>query len=102
MFSQLIFDLYNLNTEYHQHMKKHAYLIKNNKATNWQEIKWKEVNSRIQDLQNKIVKATLENNMKEVYRLQTEIVSSFEGRALAIRRVVTSSNPPPPLTLPSP
>ena len=38
-----------------------------------------------------IVKATLKNNMKEVYRLQEEIVVSFEGRVLAIRRVVTSS-----------
>ena len=65
--------------------------IKSNKATGWQEINWKEVNIRIQDLQDKIVKATLKNNMKEVYRLQEEIVISFEGRALAIRRVVTSS-----------
>ena len=37
------------------------------------------------------MKATLKDNMKEVYRLQEVIVISFEGRALAIRRVVTSS-----------
>ena len=35
----------------------------------------KEANIRIQDLQDKIVKATLKNNMKEVYRLQEEIVN---------------------------
>ena len=62
-----------------------------NKATGWQEINWRKVNGRIQDLQDKIVKATLKNNIKKVYRLQNKLVVSFEGRALAIRKVVTSS-----------
>ena len=60
------------------------------KATGWQEINWKEVNIRVQDLQDKIVKATMKNNMNEVYRLQEKLITSFEGKALAIRRVVTS------------
>ena len=52
-----------------------------------------DVNIRVQDLQDRIVKATMENNMKQVYKLQNELVISFEGRALAIRKVATSAYP---------
>lgn len=64
-----------------------------NKANNWHEINWLDVNIRVQDLQDRIVKATMENNMKQVYKLQNELVISFEGRALAIRKVATSAYP---------
>jgi RNA-directed DNA polymerase len=37
------------------------------------------------------VKATLEKNMSLVYKLQHQLVNSFEGRALAIRKTVTNS-----------
>jgi len=37
------------------------------------------------------VKAKLNNNMKTVYKLQTQLVSSFEGRAFAVRRVTMNS-----------
>lgn len=74
------------------HMTKYTKItIQNNKAKNWHKINWKAVNIRVQVLQDKIVKATLENDMVKVYRLQNELVTSFEGRALAIRRVVTNS-----------
>lgn len=63
----------------------------NNKNSNWHNIPWKEYNKKVQDLQNKIVKAKLENNMKLVYQLQNQLVNSLEGRAIAIRNVVTSS-----------
>lgn len=63
----------------------------NNNNLNWQNIPWKEYNKKVQDLQNKIVKARLENNMKLVYQLQNQLVTSLEGRAIAIRNVVTSS-----------
>nr|AYE93292.1 DNA polymerase [Termitomyces sp.]AYE93309.1 DNA polymerase [Termitomyces sp.] len=61
------------------------------KYQNWQHIPWDEVNERVRDLQDRIVKATLDNNMRIVYQLQNQLVTSVEGRALAIRRVVTSS-----------
>jgi hypothetical protein len=35
--------------------------------------------------------ATLKNNFEEIYKLQRKIVTSFAGRALAVRRVVTNS-----------
>ena len=62
--------------------------INNNKTipkssvANWQDIPWNLVNLRVQDLQSKIVKATQENNINEVYKLQNQLVTSFEGRAL--------------------
>lgn len=46
---------------------------------------------KIGNLQEKIVIATLEGNMKEVYRLQLSIINSFAGRALAVRKVVMNS-----------
>lgn len=57
----------------------------------WQNIPWNEVNEKVRDLQDKIVKATLDNKMRLVYQLQNQLVTGVEGRALAIRRVVTSS-----------
>lgn len=65
--------------------------VKSSKANNWQEIPWSEINLKVRDLQDRIVKATLKNDMSQVYKLQSKLVTSFEGRALAIRRVVTSS-----------
>jgi hypothetical protein len=45
------------------------------KINNWQEIPWKEIMIIVRDLHNKIVKATL--NMRLVYKLQNQLVSSF-------------------------
>jgi len=59
--------------------------------TNWHNIPWRKVIKKVQDLQNQIVKATLNNNMSSVYKLQNQLVNSFEGRALAIRKIVTNS-----------
>lgn len=42
-------------------------------------------------LQEEIVIATADNNYKEIYRLQRKIITSFHGRALAVRKVVTNS-----------
>jgi RNA-directed DNA polymerase len=45
----------------------------------------------VRDLQNNIVKATISKDMKTVYNLQRKLVTSFEGRAIAIRKVATNS-----------
>ena len=47
--------------------------------------------ARVRDLQDQIVKATLNNNMKLVYKLQNQLVCSFEGRAISIRRILTNT-----------
>ena len=65
--------------------------ITQTKIQNWQQIPWKNIMIRVRDLQNKIVKATLEKDMRLVYKLQNQLVSSFEGRALAIRKIVINS-----------
>ena len=41
-------------------------------------------------LQDKIVKATQVNNMNLVFKLQRQLINSVEGRALAIRNVVSN------------
>jgi RNA-directed DNA polymerase len=42
-------------------------------------------------LQDQIVRAMDKHEFKKVYDLQRKLVTSFEGRALAVRRVSSSS-----------
>lgn len=58
---------------------------------NWQELPWKEIMTYVRVLQDQIVRATDKHEYKEVYDLQRKLVTSFEGRALAVRNVSTSS-----------
>jgi len=66
-------------------------VTQNKNITNWHTLPWSEIIKKVKDLQNQIVKAHLNNNMSIVYKLQNKLVSSFEGRALAIRKIVTNS-----------
>jgi len=66
-------------------------VTQNKNINNWHTLPWSEIIKKVQDLQNQIVKAHLNNNMSLVYKLQNKLVSSFEGRALAIRKIVTNS-----------
>lgn len=56
----------------------------------WHEIDWRKVEMKMKDLQEKIVIATVKKDFKEVYRLQWIILQSLEGKALAVRKVVTN------------
>lgn len=53
-------------------------------------INWKKTETVVKDLQEKIVIATLNENMKEVYFLQWKLLNTFEAKALAIRKVITN------------
>lgn len=61
-----------------------------NPKNDWHEIDWKKAEAKVKDLQEKIVIATLNGNMKEVYKLQWTLLQSFEAQALAIRKIVTN------------
>lgn len=56
----------------------------------WNSIDWKRAEMKVKDLQEKIVIATLNNDMKEVYNIQWKLINCFEAKAIAIRRVVTN------------
>lgn len=56
----------------------------------WQTINWKKEIEKVESLQHKIVIATKREDIKEIYRLETKLITSFSGRALAVRKVVTS------------
>jgi len=60
------------------------------KVNNWHEINWKEAYSRVEEIQQKIVEATLTKNMQEVWRLQRKLVMTFDAKALAVRKVITN------------
>nr|YP_010716003.1 hypothetical protein P2Y88_mgp07 [Paraisaria gracilioides]WDE74401.1 hypothetical protein [Paraisaria gracilioides] len=59
-------------------------------AKEWHSINWKKVEAVVKELQEKIVIATLKENIKEVYSLQWKLLNSFEAKALAIRKVITN------------
>jgi RNA-directed DNA polymerase len=65
--------------------------VRKSELTGWYKINWKKANEEIMILQEKIMVAVLKNNFEEVYKLQRRIVTSFAGRALAVRKVVTNS-----------
>ncbi|CAM9149670.1 unnamed protein product [Ectocarpus fasciculatus] len=56
----------------------------------WNSIDWKEARTFVSDLQQKMVVAYKNNNWSEVFRLQQQLMHSFEGRATAVRKVVSN------------
>jgi RNA-directed DNA polymerase len=60
------------------------------KTASWHDINWQTVTSQVKTTQDKIARAEIEKNPKEVYRLQRGLVTSFAGRAYAVRKIVTN------------
>jgi RNA-directed DNA polymerase len=58
---------------------------------NWHDIPWKLFHKQVMKTQYLIVMANKQNNLKQVYHLQRQLVVSLAARAVAIRRVVTNS-----------
>lgn len=56
----------------------------------WKEINWSACAANLATLQEKLAIAGKEQNASEVKRLQNAILSSFEARALAVRRVTSN------------
>lgn len=62
------------------------------KARKWQAIDWKLAYQNVSELQNKIVINRLEGKATEsLYKLQGELISTFDARAIAVRKVITNS-----------
>lgn len=56
----------------------------------WNQIDWKKAEEQVNRLQIRIVKATLEQKLRLVKRLQYLITNSFYAKALAVKRVVSN------------
>jgi RNA-directed DNA polymerase len=92
-------DLINRNTNYNMmtliNIRKYSDKRRTGQGSiqsdGWHTIDWIKANEYVEHLQGKIVEATCVEDWKRVYNLQRQIVMSFSGRALAIRRVVTNS-----------
>lgn len=61
------------------------------KVTNWHTINWQKVSHEVRRLQARIVKATQEKRWGKVKALQRLLTHSFNGKALAVRRVTENS-----------
>jgi RNA-directed DNA polymerase len=53
-------------------------------------INWQNCNKEITTLQEKLVIAFKKGQKKKVFQLQTLIVKSFSGKALAVKKVITN------------
>lgn len=60
------------------------------KVVKWKQINWEQVNTYINRLQTRIVKAVKEHKWRLVKRLQYLITHSFYGKALAVKRVISN------------
>jgi len=56
----------------------------------WNELVWNKIETKVNNLQEKIVIARINEDFKEIYRLQWILVQSLEARALAVRKVATN------------
>ena len=60
----------------------------------WQEINWERVYKTVAEIQDALTKIKFSKDpaaVHVIYELQTRLINSFAARALAVRRVVTSS-----------
>ena len=58
---------------------------------NWHDIPWKPFHQQVSKIEEEIVMAYKNKNLRLVYQLQRKLVTSLSGRALAIGRVITNS-----------
>jgi len=65
-------------------------IITTKQTNNWYEINWRENCAFVNKLQEKLVVDYKNKNWKEVHSTQLKLMMSFEGRALAVRKVVTN------------
>lgn len=56
----------------------------------WHNINWNNVSEYIKNLQKELVVAYKNNDQKLLFSLQEKLMMSFEGRALAVRRIVSN------------
>jgi len=82
--------IHAIGNRYINTMKNPGLKVENPRKNEWHLIDWKKAEKVVRDLQEKIVIATLEKNMKEVYKIQWILLNTFESKALAIRKVVTN------------
>lgn len=60
------------------------------KENGWNDLNWNKIETKVNNLQEKIVIARINEDFKEIYRLQWVLVQSLEPRALAVRKVVSN------------
>lgn len=55
----------------------------------WHNIKWKQINEYVAEIQKKIALAKRAENLPLMYDFQDQLLKSFEGRAMAVRKATT-------------
>lgn len=70
------------------HDRKSGNIRDNNNK--WHNINWKQINYNVSRRQKEMVVAYRNNDLKEVFKIQEKIAKSFEGRALAVRNIITN------------
>lgn len=61
--------------------------IRNPNGLNWHAIDWRDANQRVNNLRQRIYRASVEGNMKRIRNLQKLMIRSFANKVVSIRRV---------------
>lgn len=64
--------------------------MKNKLNQNWHNINWNKTSKYVKSLQKELVVTYKNNDQKLLFSLQEKLMMSFEGRALAVRQIVSN------------
>ena len=64
---------------------------KDKRVNKWEKIDWRQVIKTVESIQEKIVEAKVLGELKIVYQLQRQLVTTWSSSALTGRKVSTSS-----------
>jgi len=67
-------------------------MTKINLETKWSDINWKIVEKNVFNIQKKIYKFSKINDLKQVYRYQKLLITSFKSKLLAVRKVTQDNS----------
>lgn len=73
-------------------MLKKANVTQQNQDFEWNSIKWKEVNNMVNNLRQRLYRATEEGDLKKVRNLQKLILRSHSNKLQAIRKVTLQNS----------
>jgi len=70
-----------------KHKNKNSIILKSFKSFVWKNTNWREIELRLNIIQNKIYVAKQDNNIAKVKKLQKLVLKSYDLKKLAVRKV---------------
>ena len=71
-----------------KHKNKNSTILKSSKSFVWKNTSWREIELRLNIIQNKIYVVKQDNNIAKVKKLQKLVLKSYDLKKLAVRKVI--------------